>query len=127
MADFLVIDVGGDDLAVEINVEGATYRPDRSGTSKSRSASGKTQIVVTYDDKGVWTFTTKPLTTDEFVELVAAAQYPETITVGGEALRNTSANTVPQTVECTVLVEDVDYMATGDDFLHVAKLTIEQD
>jgi hypothetical protein len=127
MADFLVIDVGGDDLAVEINVEGASFRWDRSGTTKDRSASGKTQIVVTHDDKGVWTFTTKPLTTDEYEALVAAAQYPATITVGGEALRNTSANTVPQTVDCTVLVESVDYFNTLDDFLHVAKLTIEQD
>ena len=82
IGDFLIIDVGGADLALEINVESASFKWDRSGTSKSRSYSGKPQVTVTYADKGVWSVTAKPLTTDEYAALVAAAQWPETITIG---------------------------------------------
>ena len=125
--DFLTVDVGGADLVVEIDQQNATYRPDRSGTSKERAYSGKPMVTVTYPEKGTWSFQTKPLTTDELQALITAAQWPDTITIGGEFQRIDAANTVAQEIDGTLLVEEMTYFGVLDDFLHVAKLTIEED
>src|SRR5678816_1500057 len=84
---FLVIDVGGDDLEVEVNSANASIQFDKEGVRSRRAAGGALLTTVTYDPKLAHPFTTKWLTDTEYQALVAAAQYPETIVVGGDAIR----------------------------------------
>jgi hypothetical protein len=128
MADFLILDVGGANLVVEVETSNFERRKDRSGTDISRSYSGKKMVTETYPDKLVFPpFQTGPLTVEELLAIEAAAQWPATIPVGGPALRNTTANTVPQTIDATVLVESAKDMAVGDDWIYLATITLEED
>lgn len=126
MADFLVIDVGGANLAIEVVQGSATLRRDSSGVSLERALGGQLQITKTYDAKPEIPFTTKWLTTEEYLALLAAAKWPRPIVVGGEALRNSNANTVPQTITAVVEVTQADYVANDLDFLYLASVLVRQ-
>lgn len=124
----LVLDVGGADLAVEVQTSGFSRAPDRSGITKKRSLGGALLVTQVFAERVAFpAFTTGPLTTDQLEAVKAAAQYPATIVVGGDALRLDAANTVPQTVNAKVLVESDEYLSIGGtDFMSVARITVEQ-
>ncbi len=122
----ITIDVGGDDLDVEVQTSGFQLTPDDSGVSVKRSLAGTLIATRTFAGRSTWTGTlTKALTTDELADLRAAAKWPQTIVVGGEAFRADAANTTPQTVNAKVQITSEDFMPVGGtDFLHIAHVTI---
>jgi hypothetical protein len=124
----LILDVGGDDLAVEVQVTGLSRAPDRSGISKKRALGGAMLVTQLFTPRLVFPpFTTGPLTTEQLNAIKTAAGYPETRVVGGDALRIDNANTVGQTVAAKVSVDSDDFLATGGtDFFHIAHITVEQ-
>jgi hypothetical protein len=124
--NYLILDVGGANLVVEVDVTTGSRRPDRSGTSIERSFSGKPMVTQTYGEKMTLpTLRTSWLTTEQYEALKAAANWPETIVVGGTALRITTADTVPQTINAIVEVED-SHAPNGVDFLHIATINITE-
>lgn len=124
--DVIILDVGGAGLVVEVNTDNFSWRPNRTGTSIEPAYSGAPMVTRTYRDTGVWTFTTKWLTTNEYKAIEGAAKFPEVIVVGGQALRTTDANTTPQTVSAYVEVTQADYKPIGADFLYLASITINE-
>lgn len=124
----LVLGVGGANLAVEVQVSGFARAPDRSGITKKRALGGAMLVTQVFAERIAFpAFTTGPLTTAQVVAIRAAANYPATIVVGGEALRITDANTVPQTINAKVLVETEDFLSVGGtDFRQVAHIIVEQ-
>lgn len=128
MADFLVLDVGGAALAVEIVTSGAVKRRDSSGISKRRAFGGALLVSVAYREKIILTgFSSKWMTTNEFAALVAAAKFPQTIVVSGACLRTDNADTTPVLLNAVVEVTEADYVDDGnEDFLHQAKIVVEQ-
>lgn len=123
----IVIDVGGAAVTVEVQVSGFARTP-RRGTQVKDALGGNLLVTQLYGEKQEFPpYTTGPLTTNQLVALKAAAQYPKTIVVGGEALRTTDANTSPQTINAKVLIESEDYLSVGgSDFYHIAHISIRQ-
>ena len=128
MADFLVIDVGGDDLAIEIVTSGASLKRDSSGITKKRAYGGAMLVSRAYAEKiELDGFSSKWLTTNEYQALVAAAKYPQTIVVSGECLRTDNANTTPVALNAIVEVSQADFIDDGnEDFLYLARIHVEQ-
>src|SRR5690348_12333564 len=127
MADFLIVDVGGADLAVEIDTDGASLQFDRSGVSEEDADDGSKLVVVGYDVRRIASLKSKWLTTEEFQALVAASKNGlEPILIGGHLIRTTTPNTVPQTMSAILEVSSADYFADDDDFLHVAQINIRE-
>ena len=126
MADFLVVDVGGANLAVEIDTDGASLTYDQAGTAIEDADDGSSLVSVAFATRRSATFKSKWMTTEEFVALKAAAQWPKSITVGGHFLRTTTPNTTPQTMTARVNITQADYFADDDDFLHVAQIAIQE-
>jgi hypothetical protein len=126
ITSMLVIDVGGAGLALEVQTSGFSRAKDKSGESVKRALGGGLLVTRVYAQRPIYQgVATKALTTDELAALLAAAQWPKTIVVGGDALRLDAANTTPQTVNAKVDVDVEDYQAVGGtDFLHVAHVTV---
>lgn len=128
ITSMLIIDVGGANLAVEVQTSGFVRTYDQSGISVRRMMGGNTTAVRTFSPRVMLQGTlTKALTTNELVALRAAAKWPRKIVVGGDALRIDDANTVGQTLNARVQVSDEDFLAVGGtDFLHIAHVTVTQ-
>lgn len=125
---FLTLNPGEvDELDVEVQTSNASKTWDTSGIGRERSLGGTAIVVVTHERRATFPgYLTKWLTTEEYQALEAATRYPAPITVGGLSLRTTTPDTVPQTMFVTVEVTEAEFMPVGDDWLHVAHLTIEQ-
>jgi len=127
MADFLVLDVGGANLAVEIDTEGASMQYDRSGVSEEDADDGSKLVTALFVTRRIGSMKSKWLTTEEFEALKAASKMAlEPIVVGGHFIRTSTPNTVPQTMTALVEVSQADYFRDDDDFLHVAQINIRE-
>lgn len=128
MADFLVVDVGGVALAVEIDVDGAAMQFDRSGVSEQDADDGSKLVTVTYGIRRTASMKSKWMTTEEYQALRAAAKDALVpVVVGGHFLRTTTPNTAPQTMSALVEVSQADYFDNGNaDFLHIAQINIRE-
>lgn len=127
MADFLVIDVGGANLAVEIDTEGASMQFDRSGVIVEDADDGSKLVTQLHAIRRNAPMKSKWLTTEEFEALKAAAKNGLVpVVVGAHFLRTTTPNTVPQTMTALVIIGQAEYFAQDDDFLHIASISIEE-
>jgi hypothetical protein len=123
----LIIDVGGDDLTVEVQTGGFGREWNDEGTHVWRALGGGLNATRTFGRKAIFRGTlTKPLTSEELEELRAAAKWPQTIVVGGDALRITSSGTPAQTISAKVSIDSEDYLDNGGIDYHIAHVTVTQ-
>jgi hypothetical protein len=128
VTSMLIIDVGGADLTVEVQTGNFAREWSDEGTHIWRALGGALNATRTFGRKMVFRGAlTKPLTTEELEELRAAAKWPQTISVGGDALRLTSSGTPIQTISAKVSIDTEDYLSdAGLDFFHIAHVTVTQ-
>lgn len=121
----LVLDVGGAGLAVQIQIDGFSRQNQSTGISIRETMTGALTATRTFNPRPVLSGgVTRPVTTAELVALRAAAKWPRTIVVGGDALRITDSGSPAQTWNAKVEITDEDYLAAGEDFYHLAHITV---